>query len=68
MPLGEAAAAAFTRWDVAEAQARLLLNGARIPMPRSRPTARRGVRAGRPFLALVENQGGKAKSLAVFAV
>ncbi|WP_406207651.1 tRNA pseudouridine(55) synthase TruB [Streptomyces decoyicus] len=69
MPLGEAAAAAFTRWDVAEAQARLLLNGARIPMPLFEgpgPIAAFGP-DGR-FLALVENQGGKAKSLAVFAV
>ncbi|MCR8579481.1 tRNA pseudouridine(55) synthase TruB [Streptomyces sp. Je 1-4] len=69
MPLGDAAAAAFTRWDVAEPQARLLLNGARIPMPRfegSGPVAAFGP-DGR-FLALVENQGGKAKSLAVFAV
>ena len=69
MPLGEAAAAAFTRWDVAEAQARLLLNGARIPMPLFEGTG--PIAAFGPdgrFLALVENQGGKAKSLAVFAV
>lgn len=69
MPLGDAAAAAFTRWDVPEAQARLLLNGARIPMPRFEGAGT--VAAFGPdgqFLALVENQGGKAKSLAVFAV
>ncbi|MFB6441595.1 tRNA pseudouridine(55) synthase TruB [Streptomyces sp. NPDC056411] len=69
MPIGEAAEAAFTRWDVTEAQTRLLLNGARIPMPRFEgdgPVAAFGP-DGR-FLALVENQGGKAKSLAVFAV
>ncbi|GAA2340147.1 tRNA pseudouridine(55) synthase TruB [Streptomyces caniferus] len=69
MPLGDAAAAAFTRWDVPEAQARLLLNGARIPMPLFEGTG--PVAAFGPdgrFLALVENQGGKAKSLAVFAV
>lgn len=69
MPLGAAAAAAFTRWDVAEAQARLLLNGARIAMPRFEgdgPVAAFG--PDDRFLALVENQGGKAKSLAVFEV
>ncbi|WP_310727400.1 tRNA pseudouridine(55) synthase TruB [Streptomyces sp. N2A] len=69
MPVGEAADAAFTRWDVTEAQSRLLLNGARIPMPRFEadgPVAAFGP-DGR-FLALVENQGGKAKSLAVFAI
>ncbi|MFI1621966.1 tRNA pseudouridine(55) synthase TruB [Streptomyces lydicus] len=69
MPVGEAAEAAFTRWDVTEPQARLLLNGARIAMPHfegNGPVAAFGP-DGR-FLALVENQGGKAKSLAVFAV
>ncbi|GGN65275.1 tRNA pseudouridine(55) synthase TruB [Streptomyces kronopolitis] len=69
MPLGDAAAAAFTRWDVPEAQARLLLNGARIPMPRFEgdgPVAAFGPDG--QFLALVDNQGGKAKSLAVFAI
>ncbi|MFF4601174.1 tRNA pseudouridine(55) synthase TruB [Streptomyces sp. NPDC001339] len=69
MPVGEAADAAFTRWDVTEAQARLLLNGARIAIPRFEgdgPVAAFGPDGA--FLALVENQGGKAKSLAVFAV
>ena len=68
MPLGYAAAAAFTRWDVAEAQSRQLLNGARIPMPSFEgegPVAAFGPDG--TFLALVENQGGRAKSLAVFA-
>ncbi|MFG2136340.1 tRNA pseudouridine(55) synthase TruB [Streptomyces sp. NPDC048650] len=67
MPVGEAAAAAFTRWDVAEPQVRLLMNGARIPMPLFEGSG--PVAAFAPdgrFLALVENQGGKAKSLAVF--
>ncbi|WP_275462706.1 tRNA pseudouridine(55) synthase TruB [Streptomyces noursei] len=68
MPLGDAADAAFTRWDVPEAQARLLLNGARVPMPLFEgdgPVAAFGPDG--TFLALVENQGGRAKSLAVFA-
>ncbi|GAA3166358.1 MULTISPECIES: tRNA pseudouridine(55) synthase TruB [Streptomyces] len=68
MPIGEAAAAAFTRWDVTAAQSRLLVNGARIPMPLFETDG--PVAAFDPdgtFLALVENQGGRAKSLAVFA-
>ncbi|MGG2459042.1 tRNA pseudouridine(55) synthase TruB [Streptomyces sp. RGM 3693] len=68
MPLGDAASAAFTRWDVPEAQSRLLLNGARVPMPLFEgdgPVAAFGPDG--TFLALVENQGGRAKSLAVFA-
>ncbi|WP_369359018.1 tRNA pseudouridine(55) synthase TruB [Streptomyces sp. cg2] len=68
MPLGDAAAAAFTRWDVTEAQSRLLLNGVRVPMPQFEgdgPVAAFGPDG--TFLALVQNEGGRAKSLAVFA-
>ncbi|MEV0226195.1 tRNA pseudouridine(55) synthase TruB [Streptomyces sp. NPDC050704] len=68
MPLAEAAAAAFPRWDVDEKRGRLLLNGVRLEMPEEYA----GLGAvgvfdpeGR-FLALVEEQKGKAKSLAVF--
>jgi tRNA pseudouridine55 synthase len=68
MPIAEAAAAAFPRWDVDAKRARLLLNGVRIEVPEEYT----GVGAvavfdpsGR-FLALVEEQKGKAKSLAVF--
>ncbi|GAA0459708.1 tRNA pseudouridine(55) synthase TruB [Streptomyces olivaceiscleroticus] len=67
MPIGEAAAAAFPRWDVTVQQGRLLGNGARIPMPDF--DADGPVAAFAPdgtFLALLENKGGKAKSLAVF--
>ncbi|WP_410536095.1 tRNA pseudouridine(55) synthase TruB [Streptomyces sp. KL2] len=68
VPVGEAAAAAFPRWDVDERQARLLANGVRIAMP---PSGRPGPVAvfgpGDRFLALVEEQGGRARSLAVFA-
>lgn len=68
MPVAEAAAAAFPRWDVDDRRARLLLNGVRLDMPEE--YADRGATAvfdptGR-FLALVESQKGKAKSLAVF--
>ncbi|MCF4140608.1 tRNA pseudouridine(55) synthase TruB [Streptomyces sp. Tue 6430] len=68
MPVAEAAAAAFPRWDVDEKRARLLLNGVRLEMPEEYAGAGAvGVfdPEGR-FLALVEEQKGKAKSLAVF--
>lgn len=66
MPIAEAAAAAFPRWDVDERRAKLLTNGVRLDMPAfdSAPVAAFGP-DGR-FLALVEEQKGKAKSLAVF--
>ncbi|GGJ72895.1 tRNA pseudouridine synthase B [Streptomyces camponoticapitis] len=78
MPVADAAASAFPRWDVDEKRAKLLLNGVRLDMPARRDGARAGVGSGSGpgpvaafgpdgrFLALVEEQGGKAKSLAVF--
>ncbi|GGW72788.1 tRNA pseudouridine(55) synthase TruB [Streptomyces galilaeus] len=68
MPVAEAATAAFPRWDVDERRARLLLNGVRLEMP-DEYTSRGAVAVFAPegrFLALVEEQKGKAKSLAVF--
>ncbi|MEU5002472.1 tRNA pseudouridine(55) synthase TruB [Streptomyces sp. NPDC021622] len=69
MPVADAAAAAFPRWDVDEKRSKLLLNGVRIEMP--------GEYAGvgpvavfdpeGRFLVLAEELKGKAKSLAVFA-
>ena len=66
MPIAEAAAAAFPRWDVDERRARLLINGVRLDMPPydTAPVAVFGP-DGR-FLALVEEHKGKAKSVAVF--
>ncbi|MCX4996269.1 tRNA pseudouridine(55) synthase TruB [Streptomyces longwoodensis] len=69
MPVAEAAAAAFARWDVDAQRARLLTNGVRLEMPDVYAGA--GPVAvfdpeGR-FLALVEEQKGKAKSLAVLS-
>ncbi|WP_367045272.1 tRNA pseudouridine(55) synthase TruB [Streptomyces sp. Je 1-332] len=69
MPVADAAAAAFPRWDVDEKRAKLLLNGVRIEMPGEYAGA--GAVAvfdpeGR-FLVLAEELKGKAKSLAVFA-
>lgn len=67
MPVAEAAAAAFPRWDVDEKRARLLLTGVRLDMP-SYPPGPVGVFGpDGAFLVLVEEQKGKAKSLAVFA-
>ncbi|MFQ6146622.1 tRNA pseudouridine(55) synthase TruB [Streptomyces seoulensis] len=68
MPVAEAASAAFPRWDVDTRRAGLLANGVRLEMPDE--YAGRGPVAvftpeGR-LLALVEEQRGKAKSLAVF--
>jgi tRNA pseudouridine55 synthase len=66
MPIAEAAAAAFPRWDVSEKNAKLLTNGVRVDMPAydTSPVAAFGP-DGR-FLALVEEHKGKVKSLAVF--
>ncbi len=69
MPVAEAAAAAFPRWEVDAKRAQLLLNGVRIEMPDEYGS---GVPvavfdpSGR-FVALVESLKGKARSLAVFA-
>jgi tRNA pseudouridine55 synthase len=68
MPIAEAAAAAFPRWDVDAGRARLLTNGVRLEMP-DEYTGTGPVAVFDPdgrFLALVEQHKGKAKSLAVF--
>ncbi|MEU1179650.1 tRNA pseudouridine(55) synthase TruB [Streptomyces sp. NPDC005820] len=69
MPIAEAAAAAFPRWDVDANRARLLINGVRLEMPEEY-TGAGPVAVFDPegrFLALVEEQKGKAKSLAVLS-
>ncbi|WP_326700149.1 tRNA pseudouridine(55) synthase TruB [Streptomyces sp. NBC_01754] len=67
MPVAEAAASAFPRWDVDEKRARLLLNGVRVDMPAHPPGPVGVFGPDGAFLVLVEEQKGKAKSLAVFA-
>nr|WP_107081876.1 tRNA pseudouridine(55) synthase TruB [Streptomyces sp. SBT349] len=67
LPLGEAAAAAFPRWDVDGQQATLLGNGVRIPTP---PLPAGPVAVFGPeerFIALIEAADDRARSLAVFA-
>ncbi|CAL9545268.1 tRNA pseudouridine synthase B [Streptomyces sp. enrichment culture] len=68
LPLAEAAAAAFPRWDVDDRRARLLANGVRLEMPEVYAGAGAVAVFGPEdrFLALVEHHRGKAKSLAVF--
>ncbi|WP_224756234.1 tRNA pseudouridine(55) synthase TruB [Streptomyces sp. col6] len=66
MPVAEAAASAFPRWDVDERRAGLLLNGVRLDMPAYPPGPVAAFGPDGRFLVLVEEQKGKAKSLAVF--
>ncbi|MGW4898298.1 tRNA pseudouridine(55) synthase TruB [Kitasatospora sp. NPDC004240] len=67
LPIGAAAAAAFPRWDIDAEQARQLAHGARLKAPGmgvDGPIAVFGPEER--FLALVEEQGGQAKPVAVF--
>lgn len=83
LPLAEAAAAAFPRWDVDAESARLIGNGVQLRMPARRAVAGEGADRGAAdaegpspvavfgpegqLVALVEERRGRAKSLAVFA-
>ncbi|WP_432743135.1 tRNA pseudouridine(55) synthase TruB [Streptomyces sp. JH002] len=70
LPLDEAAAAAFPRWDVDERRARLIGNGVRIAAPQLPPGPVAVFGPQRHLVALVERVGegdARAKSLAVFA-
>ncbi|WEH39383.1 tRNA pseudouridine(55) synthase TruB [Streptomyces sp. AM 2-1-1] len=67
MPVAEAAGSAFPRWDVDEKRAKLLLNGVRLDMPSYPPGPVAVFGPDGAFLVLVEEEKGKAKSLAVFA-
>ncbi|GAA2155474.1 tRNA pseudouridine(55) synthase TruB [Kitasatospora kazusensis] len=67
LPIAEAAAAAFPRWDIDEEQAKLLSNGMKLAAPGMGVDGPIAVfdPEGR-FLALVEETGGRAKPVAVF--
>ncbi|BFV57060.1 tRNA pseudouridine(55) synthase TruB [Kitasatospora sp. CMC57] len=67
LPIAEAAAAAFPRWDVDAEQARLLAHGMKLKAPGMDVEGPIAVfdPDGR-FLALIEQQGGHAKPVAVF--
>ncbi|MFI6449257.1 tRNA pseudouridine(55) synthase TruB [Kitasatospora sp. NPDC050543] len=67
LPIGDAATAAFPRWDIDAEQAKLLSNGMRLKAPGlgvDGPIAVFGPEDR--FLALVEEKDGKAKPVAVF--
>ncbi|MCM2421986.1 tRNA pseudouridine(55) synthase TruB [Streptomyces sp. RKAG293] len=65
MPIGEAAAAAFPRWDVDADQARLLVNGVRLKTDGMGPGTHAAFDPDDRFLALVEDRDGQTKILAV---
>lgn len=67
LSLAEAAAAAFPRWDVDERQATLLGNGARIATPELPKGPVAVFDPGQRLVALVEADGERSRSLAVFA-
>ncbi|MEV7615279.1 tRNA pseudouridine(55) synthase TruB [Streptomyces sp. NPDC089799] len=69
MPIADAAAAAFPRWDLDGRRASLLTNGVRLEMPEEYEPGKTVAVFGPEgrLLGLVESKSGKAKSLAVFA-
>ena len=69
LPIGQAAAAAFPRWDVDAEGARLLVNGVRLPWRGPEGVAGPVAVFGPEdrFIALVEPKRGESKILAGFA-
>jgi tRNA pseudouridine55 synthase len=68
MPIGLAASAAFTRWDVDAEQARLLANGVRLKAPGLGSVGPIAVFGPEDrFIALVEERHGETKIAAGFA-
>lgn len=67
LPIEEAAAAAFPRWDVDADQARLLGHGVRIAAPPLAPGPHAAFAPDGRFLALVEEKDGQARIVAGFA-
>ncbi|MFI0897655.1 tRNA pseudouridine(55) synthase TruB [Streptomyces sp. NPDC020983] len=66
LPLEDAAAAAFPRWDVDPAQAQLLSHGVRIAVPELPPGPTAAFAPDGRLLALVEPHEGQARILAGF--
>ncbi|MQY15998.1 tRNA pseudouridine synthase B [Streptomyces sp. RB5] len=66
LPIAEAAAAAFPRWDVSAPDAERLSHGAQLAAPDLGPGPHAVFDPGGRFIALVEGREGRAKSLAVF--
>jgi tRNA pseudouridine55 synthase len=66
LPLEEAAAAAFPRWDVDFSQAQLLSNGVRVAVPDLAPGPTAAFAPDGRLLALVEPHKGQARILAGF--
>jgi tRNA pseudouridine55 synthase len=67
LPIEDAAAAAFPRWDVDADQARLLGHGVRIKAPELADGPNAVFGPDGSFLALVEEKSGQAKIVAGFA-
>jgi tRNA pseudouridine55 synthase len=67
LPIEEAAAAAFPRWDVDADQARLLGHGVRIEAPALHEGPHAVFGPDGRFLALAEEKGGQARIVAGFA-
>ncbi|MDJ0343288.1 tRNA pseudouridine(55) synthase TruB [Streptomyces sp. H10-C2] len=65
LPIGEAAAAAFPRWDVDAEQARLLVNGVRLKTGGLAAGPHAAFGPDGRFLALIEDRDGETKILAV---
>jgi tRNA pseudouridine55 synthase len=67
LPIEQAAAAAFPRWDADADQARLLGHGVRIKVPALAPGPHAVFGPDGRFLALIEESDGQAKIVAGFA-
>jgi tRNA pseudouridine55 synthase len=67
LPIAAAAAAAFPRRDLTDAEARAIGHGARLPATGTGDTPVAAFSADGSLVALLADEGGQARSLAVFA-
>ncbi|MEV6105811.1 tRNA pseudouridine(55) synthase TruB [Streptomyces sp. NPDC051940] len=67
LPLADAAAAAFPRWDVSADDAKRLMQGAQLSAPDLGAGIHGAFDPSGRFIALVEEREGRSKSVAVFA-